>query len=83
MHYNNRSNHYRVLPHIGSEHSRRLAAIAAAAEGPYGPAVTDVGVKSTSDTPMGQMIFEISSREQSPKLLMSSEDRELLAEDVE
>ena len=83
MSYTDRSNHYRVLPNIGSEHMRRMAANKAAAEGHSGPAITDVGVESTSGFTMGQMVFEISSREQSPELLLSREDRELLGEDVE
>lgn len=81
MSYADRSYHYRVLPNIGSEHKRRMAANKAAAKGHSGPAVTDVGVESTSDIQMGQMIFEISSREQSPEL--SREDKELLGEVVE
>lgn len=83
MSYTDETNHYRVLPNIGSEHKRRMAANKAAAEGHTGPAIADVGVESTSDVAMGQMVFEISSREQSPELLLSREDRELLGEVVE
>lgn len=80
MSYVHRSNHYRVSPNIGSEHSRRMAANSAAAQGHSG--VTDAGAESTSDYTMGQMIFEISSREQSPELRLSRDDRELLGEAV-
>lgn len=75
MGYVNRANHYRVLHNIGSEHTRRMAANNAAAAVHLGSAITETGVEKTSDVPMGQMIFNISAREQSPELLMSREDR--------
>ena len=61
-----------------------MAANNAAAEGRLGPADPAASGESTSDVVMGQMVFEISSREQSPELLMSlsREDRELLGEVV-
>lgn len=62
-----------------------MAANNAAAEGHLPPANPAGGGESTSDVVMGQMVFEISSREQSPELLMSlsREDRELLGEVVD
>ena len=60
-----------------------MAANNAAAD--LGPPIPAASGESTSDVVMGQMVFEISSREQSPELLMplSREDRELLGEVVD
>ena len=80
MSYTHDSEHYRVLPNIGSEHRRRLAANQAAAESHSGPSITDVGVENTTDISTGQMIFEVSSEEQSPELSLPREDRQLLDE---
>ena len=49
MTYTHKSNHYRVLPNIGSEHKRRLAANDAAAQRPQSLSITDIGVERTSD----------------------------------
>lgn len=83
MSYANRANHYREFPNIGSEHRRRMAANHVAAERHAGPATMDVGVGSTSNILNGQMISEMSSKEQSPEVLMSLSDRELLGEAVD
>lgn len=80
MNYAHKANHYRVIPKIGSEHTRRMAANNAAAETHLGSAITDVAVESTSDILQGQMNFEISSREQSRELSLSREDRVLPGE---
>ena len=62
---------------------RWMAANSAAAESHLGRAITDKGVENTSANPMGQMIFETSPREQTPEMLMSRVDRELLGEVVD
>lgn len=80
MSYTHDSEHYRVLPNIGSEHRRRLAANQAAAESHSGPSITDVRVENTTDISTGPMIFEIPSKEQSPELSSPRKDRQLLGE---
>ena len=83
MSYTNKSDHYRMFPNIGSEHRRRMATNHAAAESRLGPAITNVGEESTPDIPNGQMIFEVSSREQSPELLMSLNGRRFPGEEID
>ena len=72
-----------MFPNIGSEHSRRMAANHAAAESHLDAAITDVGEESTPNIPNGQMIFEVSSREQRPELLKSLNNRKFLGEEID
>lgn len=83
MGYRHSSDHYRVDPKTGSEHSRRMAANNAAAQCHSGSGTMDAGAHSTPYSTTGQMVFEISSKEQTPELHLSRVDRELLGETID